>query len=217
MPSKYYNRNFKPQHSYHIFNRGAYKHKVFRDKRDYKTFTRILAYYLKHPTAKRFSYEKHVNQPYLRVRNPYLDSVRLVAYCLMPNHFHFILKQMPTATNKTGISNLMRRVMITYSMHFQYKYKHTGALFQGRYKSVTVDTGKQLLHLSKYLHQNPSKLTKTISKYPYSSLPIYLKQSKPLKWLHPEYVLKLTKNYTRFFNSPTKTPHTKLIEKLTIK
>lgn len=219
MPSKYYNRNFKPQYFYHVFNRGAYKNKIFLNEQDYETFTEILTYYLKYPTAKHFSYKNKTENPYVKVPNLGIDSVRLIAYCLMPNHFHFILKQMPSATDKTGISNLMRRVMITYSMYFQYKYNHTGTLLQGRYKNVIVDTDEQLLYLSKYIHQNPSKLVKNLSTYLYFSLPIYLKISKPdksNKWLHPEYIFKLTSNYSKFFTSPTKESHTKLIEKITL-
>ena len=204
MPSKYYNRNFKPQYYYHIFNRGSYKHRIFHDKADYEDFLGILAYYLKYPKAKKLSYMKTVKRPHLLVRNQYVDSVRLVTYCLMPNHFHFILKQMPSANKKTGISNLMRRVMITYSMHFQYKHKHQGNLFQGRYKNVKIDTNKQLLDLSKYIHLNPAKLTKKLETYPYSSLPHYLKQAKPVNWLYPEYVLKLVNNYSKFIKSSTK-------------
>ena len=199
MPSEYYNRNFRPQYYYHIFNRGAYKHKIFKDTQDYETFIEILIYYLTYPTAKHFSYKKLVNKPYIKVPNLYVDSVRLISYCL-----HFILKQTPSADKKTNISNLMRRTMITYSMHFHYKYKHSGSLFESKFKNVIVDTKEQLLHLSKYIHKHQTN---------YSSLPIYLKETEPVNWLYPEYVLKLTKNYYQFFKSPTKKTHT---EKLTL-
>jgi len=207
MPSEYFNRNFRPQHFYHIFNRGAYKHKIFHDKADYEDLLGILTYYLRYPKAKKLSYMKTVKRPHMLVRNQYVDSVRLVAYCLMPNHFHFILKQMPSATKQTGISNLMRRVMITYAMHFQYKHKHTGTLFQGRYKNVIVDTNEQLLYLSKYIHKHQT---------PYSSLPVYLKDTEPLDWLYPEYVLKLTKNYSSFLTSPIKETDANKIKSLTL-
>ncbi len=214
MPSIYYNRNFRPQYFYHIFNRGAYKHKIFHDKDDYEDFLGILAYYLKYPKAKKLSYHKTVKQPHILVPNQYVDSVRLVAYCLMPNHFHLILKQLPSATKHTNISNLMRRVSITYAMHFQYKYKHAGTLFEGKYKNVVVDSNEQLLYLSKYIHQNPNKLVKNIKKYPYSSLPQYLKEVEPVDWLYPEYVYKLTKNYYHFFISKPTDADAKKIEPL---
>ena len=207
MPSEYYNRNFRPQHFYHIFNRGAYKHKIFKDKKDYDTFIEILIYYLKFPTAKYFSYKDTVQKPYSKVRNLHVDSVRIVAYCLMPNHFHLILKPMPTADNKTNISNLMRRLMITYAMYFQSHHKHSGAIFQGRYKNVVVDSSEQLLQLSKYIH---------LHKTSYSSLPEYLKKTDPTDWLYPEYVLKLTKNYSSFLSSPTKENIAQKLTKLSL-
>ncbi len=216
MPSKYYNRNFKSQHFYHIFNRGAYKNKIFLDESDYKDFSGMLIYYLKYPTAKKYSYLKQAKQPNILVPNQYIDSVKLIAYCLMPNHFHLILKQMPQASKKTGISNLMRRAMITYSMNFHYKYKHSGSLFESKYKNVVVDTNNQLLYLSKYIHQNPVKLTRKLENYPYSSLSHYLKQHQPVNWLYPEYVLKLTKNYYNFFKSPTTKSETKYLKELTL-
>lgn len=216
MPSKYYHRNFKPQHFYHILNRGAYKNKVFLDKDDYQTFTDILTYYIKYPTAKFYSYKHLTPNPYIKVPNLYIDSVRLVAYCLMPNHFHLILKQTPKADSHTNITNLMRRLTITYSMYFQKKYQHDGSLFQGKYKSVTVDSNQQLLYLSKYIHLNPQKLTNKLINYLHSSYPAYLNKIDVPKWLHPNYVLKLTKNYKRFIQYPTSIAETEKIEALTI-
>jgi len=199
MPSKYYNRNFKPQYFYHIFNRGAYKNKIFLDQKDYQTFTDILAYYLKYPKTKNFSYQKKVNK--FQVRN-LENTVHLTAYVLMPNHFHLLLKQLPSATPKTNISNLMRRFIITYAMYFQNKYKHTGTIFQSRYKCVLVDSKEQLLYLSKYIHQNPQKLQPNLANYPFSSYPIYINKLETPEWLHPEYILKLTKNYQQFVKQP---------------
>jgi REP-associated tyrosine transposase len=207
MPSKYYHRNFKPQYYYHIYNRGAYKHQVFKDTQDYEVFSEILTYYLKYPTAKHFSYKNLVNKPYIKVPNLYVDSVRLVAYCLMSNHFHFILKQMPSATNQTNITNLMRRLSIAYAMYFQYKYKHTGSLFESKYKNVIVDSSEQLLHLSRYIHQHQT---------PYSSKSAYLKQTELMDWLYPEYILKLTKNYRQYINSPISKTDTEKIKSLSL-
>ena len=205
MPSKYYNRNFRPQHFYHLLNRGAYKNKIFRDQQDYELFISILSYYLKNPIGKCLSYQTQVKKPHIRIKAPTNPpTVHLVAYCLMPNHFHLLVKQLPEATEKTNISNLMRRTMVTYAMEFQNKYKHAGTIFEGRYKNVEVDTDEQLLYLSKYIHQNPIKKVKKLTKYPYSSLPVYLKQAEPLDWLYPNYVLKLTNNYSQYLNTPVK-------------
>jgi len=214
MPSKYYSRNFRPQHYYHVFNRGAYKNKVFLDKEDYETFLSILEYYLLYPRSKHFSYTKIVNEPYKNVKVRNLISIHLVAYCLMPNHFHLLLKQLPSATMKTNISNLMRRLSITYAMYFQNKYKHTGALFEGKFKNVTVEFDDQLLYLSKYIHLNPVKLVKKLIDYPYSSYLAYISEAIKPDYLHSDYVLKLEKNYIKFVEMPSKNQEENRIEKL---
>ena len=215
MPSIYYNRNFKSQHFYHLVNRGAYKKAIYKNNPDYQIFLEILSYYLLYPRTKYFSYQKLVNK--FEVRNLEKEhTVHLVAYCLMPNHFHLLLKQLPSATTKTNISNLMRRTMVTYAMYFQTKYKHEGAIFQGRYKNVVVDSSEQLLYLSKYIHLNPQKLTSNLIDYPHSSYPAYIKQVKSPKWLHPEYVLKLETNYKQFIMTHTKDEQLQKIKTITL-
>jgi len=106
--------------------------------------------------------------------------------------------------------------MITYAMEFQNKHKHTGAIFESRYKNVTVDTNKQLLYITKYIHQNPHKLVKKLTDYPYSSLPVYLKQSKPLDWLYPNYALKLTDNYSKYLKPPEEQSQTEKFSSLNL-
>jgi len=215
MPNKYHHRNFKPQHFYHIFNRGAYKHKVFKDKEDYQTFTNILSYYLKFPRTRHFAYHKKVNKFQGRTleKEP---TVHLVSYCLIPNHFHLLLKQLPNASKNTNISNLLKRLTVTYSAHFRNKYDHSGSIFEGKFKSVTVNTREQLLYLSKYIHLNPKKISKKLENYPFSSYPAYIKKIKSPKWLHPEYVLKFNKNYQQFINSSTTKTEIKKFNPLTL-
>lgn len=132
----------------------------------------------------------------------------------MPNHFHLILKQLPEADKKTNISNLMRRLTITYAMYFQYKYKHTGTLFESKFKNVTIDSDKQLLYLSKYIHQNPQKLTKKLSNYTHSSYPAFINKVKLPEWLHPEYIFKFQQNYQKYVEANMKEKETNQIKTL---
>jgi putative transposase len=209
MPSKYYNRNFRSQYFYHVFNRGAYKNKIFLDNEDYEIFTSIMEYYLKFPRTRNFAYKKKINE----FQVPNLEeeiTVHLVAYCLMPNHFHLLLKQLPGINKKTNISNLMRRLMITYSMYFQNKYKHEGAVFQGKYKNVVVDLDEQLVYLSKYIHLNP----RNPGQYQFSSYQAYIQKTGLPKWLHPEYVFKLQKNYQIFVEQPMDNKQFEKLKKL---
>jgi len=196
MPSIHLQRNFKPNTYHHIFNRGCFKQKIFRKKDDYFTFLDILKYYLRYPklsSLSKLSKTKLEKAKSKKIPKPY----KLLAYCLMPNHFHLLLFQKePSPT----LSNLLRKVSIAYSMYFQHQYQHSGALFQGRFKSVKVLNGEQLLYLTKYIHLNPSKKTEgsVLSDYPYSSLADYLKLNKTIKdWLDSQTILK-----TFFPNSP---------------
>ncbi|MBU1085364.1 MAG: transposase [Candidatus Beckwithbacteria bacterium] len=215
MPSEYYNRNFRPQYFYHIFNRGAYKNKIFLNKSDYEIFTSILSYYLLYPKTRNFAYQKKVNK--FQVRNLEKEqTVHLVAYCLMPNHFHLLLRQLPNATKKTNISNLMKRLSITYAMYFQNKYDHAGTLFQGKFKNTTVETDEQLLFLSRYIHTNPKKLTKQLGNYLFSSYPVYINKVKSLKWIQSKYILRLNKDYKSFVELPLKDKEITKIEKLVL-
>jgi len=101
-------------------------------------------------------------------RNP---AVEIVAYCLNPNHYHFILKQLRDG----GIKNFMQKLSTSYTNYFNVKYKRSGALFQGRYKSAHIDSNEYLLYLSAYVNKNNfiHGYNKDDS-WPYSSLPDYL-------------------------------------------
>lgn len=193
MPSRYYQRLFAKGHFYHIYNRGANKQNVFFDQADYKTFIDILGYYLTFPHGKPLSIlprlkEKDSN---IKVRN--LDikqersSISLAAFCLMPNHFHLLIKQTDTPTETNNISNLMRRLIITYAMYTKKKYERSGVLFEGKFKNVVVLSDKQLLQLSKYIHRNPlsTQGSEPLENYPYSSYCHFSQPTKVPAWLKP--------------------------------
>ena len=93
----------------------------------------------------------------------------------MPNHFHLLLEQ----SVDNGISNFMSKFANSYTRYFNTKNKRIGPIFQGKFKSVLVETESQLLHLSRYIHLNPysaglAENINQLDKYQYSSLPEYL-------------------------------------------
>ena len=182
MPGRYLQRNFKPKTCHHIFNRGSFKQKIFRKKKDYDVFVDILKYYLKHPTLSPLSKLSNIKLKKTRkTTKPY----KLLAYCLMPNHFHLLLLQKEISPT---LSDFLKRVSVTYAMYFQHQYQHSGSLFQGKFKSVQVSRDEQLLYVSKYIHLNPVKLEGSDpSSYPYSSLADYLKTSNK-NWIHPQII-----------------------------
>lgn len=159
---------------YHIFNRGVNKSKIFFSEGDYKRF--LLA--AKHYKIKniKFSYDKpnEPNDPVSSVstERDVQPKIEVLAYCLMPNHFHFLIKQL----NENAISSYMRRFMNSYVHYVNVKHKRIGPLFQGRFKSVLIESDEQLLHVSRYIHLNPlvSGLVSGLDNYLWSSYLAYI-------------------------------------------
>lgn len=195
MPSRYYRRNFIKGYFYHIYNRGANKSVVFFDQEDYITFIEILAYYLTFPLGKPLSL---FNRTQNKVRNLTNElkpdgSISLCVYCLMPNHFHLIIKQVEDDLKTKNVSNLMRRLTITYAMYFTKKYNHSGTLFQSKFKNILVDSNIQLAQLSKYIHRNPieNQGSEPLHKYEYSSYPFYIGMQDNPNWVNTQEILSL--------------------------
>lgn len=86
-----------------------------------------------------------------RAPKNYHGQIELLAYCLMPNHFHFLVKQ----TTDRAIAEFMQSLILKYVMYFNKKYKRVGSLFQGRYKTVLINDERQFVYITKYIHRNP--------------------------------------------------------------
>src|SRR3990167_5879702 len=135
---------------YHIYNRGSEKRDVFTQQKDYKRFVKTFFYYQfldPKPSFSKFSTSE------LNIHKPNLTNklVEIICYCLMPNHFHFLIRQL----KDNGISIFMSQLSNSYTKYFNTKYNRVGALFQGTFKAVLVESDEQLLHLSRYIHLNP--------------------------------------------------------------
>lgn len=161
-------RNFVEGGSYHIFNRGNRKQKIFRSREDYSFFLSLFDCYLVKGSKNRSQW----------VKKEFTDSVELFAYCLMPNHFHIVLGQ----KSGDGVSEFMRSIGVRYTAYLNKKYDLVGHTFQGRYKARTVSSGADFLHLSRYVHLNPLNIVEP-RKYQYSSLRYYLGEQPP-DWLN---------------------------------
>ncbi len=147
-------RFFENNSYYHIYNRGNRKQRIFLQDKDYTRFLeKIVTYKNKYP-------------------------LKIVAYCLMPNHFHLLIQQ--SATN--SISRFFSDLCNSHSTYFNMKYETVGSLYQGRFKSKLVEQDEYLVHLSRYIHLNPYGLYKHSGKnardlllrYKWSSLSAYL-------------------------------------------
>jgi len=153
------NRDYKdsaPGTYFHVYNRGNKKEDIFLDESDFRFFLLKLRQYL-------LPDEKDKSRLSLLPK----DSFSLISYCLMPNHFHLLIRQnldIPT-------SKLLLRVCTSYSKYFNKKYDKVGHIFQDQFKQVTIGDNDYLKWLSCYIHQNPkvAGLVSKIADYGWSS------------------------------------------------
>lgn len=154
---------------YHLYNRGIEKQNIFNQTRDYSRFIETLFYYrIQNPKPKFSVYRRSK----VFLVNPSKKLVDIVSFCLMPNHFHLLVKQLKNG----GISEFMRRFILSYNKYRNVKYNHQGSLFNGPFKAVLIQTDEQLIHVSRYIHLNPlvSLLVKDLKLYSWSSYKDYI-------------------------------------------
>ncbi|OGD92463.1 hypothetical protein A2697_02920 [Candidatus Curtissbacteria bacterium RIFCSPHIGHO2_01_FULL_41_44] len=203
MPSRNETKQYVTNGFYHIYNRGVEKRNIFLDQQDYGVFLSYLKEYLLPKNERELankladpnvsSREKAKIIKLLRMNN-FADEIILFAYCLMPNHFHLLIKQ----RNSDTIDRFINSIGTRYTMYFNRKYERVGPLYQGVYKAVLVTSDEQLLHLTRYIHKNPFKLKHTASQgHPLqdfrleaqpSSYPEYVGQRKTT-WIDTDNVL----------------------------
>ncbi|HVZ12073.1 MAG TPA: transposase [Patescibacteria group bacterium] len=168
---------------YHLYNRGVNKRLIFRDKKDCIVFQRYLKQYLS-PIEELKKLENHADRLNRLVKANMHGEIELLAFALMPNHIHLLVKQL----EPDGIVKFMRKLCVSYSMYFNRKYKRVGHLFQDRYKGVIVLDDNYLLHLSRYIHLNPTKIQiNEINFNEFTSYPYYL-GLKEAKWLETDFI-----------------------------
>lgn len=135
---------------YHLYNRGVEKKKIFSNASDYERFTKLL--YVSNGTTP-FEFRNIQSKPLANIDRGE-ELVAIGAYCLMPNHFHILVKEII----ENGISQFMEKFTTGYSKYFNTKYKRVGPLFQGRYKAEHVAGDEYLKYLYSYIHLNPVKI-----------------------------------------------------------
>jgi len=179
MPAKNLYRERKEGIYSHIYNKGVEKRTIFNDEEDYEVFKSYLRGYLTPPQdpksiKKSFTVNGHIFRGTPHQPKNYFGKVELMAYVLMPGHFHLLLYQV----TKGSLESFIRSLCTRYSMYFNKKYKRTGALFEGPYKSVQIENGPRLPHLTRFFHQTGG----------HSSYAEYL-GTKETSWVKPGVVL----------------------------
>lgn len=141
---------------YHVFTKSISKLIVFPLDDDYKRMLQAIFYYSfeKPPCKLSFFIERGYKDPIISNalnKNNSPKLVKVIGYCLMPTHIHFILQQIMEG----GISKFINMILKSYTKYFNTKHNRKGPLWEGRFKSVLVETDEQLLHLTRYIHLNP--------------------------------------------------------------
>lgn len=186
------NISISPNEFYHIYNRGTEKRNIFSSEADRERFLALL--YLCNATE-----PVHIDNIQKQQGSTLLELlperqttlVDICAYCLMPNHFHLLLRE----KEESGISKFMQKLTTGYTMYFNKRHDRTGSLFQGRFKATHANEDRYLKYLISYIHLNPVKLIEPTWKqngiknrksaeeylrtYHYSSYPDYLGIPRP--------------------------------------
>ncbi|MEK7171018.1 MAG: transposase [Patescibacteria group bacterium] len=166
--------------TYHIFTRSIAGYEVFTSEASYERFINAIRYYNQISPGINFSkyleLRSELKEEYL-LRLEKDQIVRVVAYCLMPTHVHFVINQM----KDRGISKFMSNILNSYTRYFNMQHGRKGPLWESAFKNVLVKTDEQLLHLTRYVHLNPSSanLTSTPDEWKYSSYNEYVSETSP--------------------------------------
>lgn len=134
---------------YHIYNRAVSKQLIFKEDCDYRFFMCKIGFYKK------------------------VYKIEILVYCIMPNHFHILLRSDYQAKN---ISKFMQSIQQSYAQYFNRKYKHSGHVFEGRFNHREITTNADLAQVKKYILNNPVKngLVKKYYEWPYYWISPYL-------------------------------------------
>lgn len=178
---------------YHIFNRSVESRPIFKIRKDHLRAIETIDFYRYSDWPIKLSKFRVLNieEKQLlekRIKSESKKMVRLLSYCLMPNHIHFLLQQ----TKDKGISRFMSNFTNSYTRYFNVRHQRKGHLFQSMFKAVRLETNEQLLHVSRYIHLNPVVSyiinEKEINKYEWSSYPEFLGLS-PFEICDPDLIL----------------------------
>ncbi|WP_147303523.1 transposase [Rhodohalobacter sp. SW132] len=140
-----YNFPFEANEIYHVYNKAVGKEKLFYGEDNYRFFLQKFSQYLS-------------------------DSAHVYTYCLIPNHFHFLIRVAPTSSPNL-ISEKFRRFLISYSKSINKQQERSGSLFNKHLKRVKIDHMEQLIWIVYYIHRNPLHhgITKDFKTYKWSS------------------------------------------------
>ncbi len=194
----------------HIYNRGTDKRTIFLDTQDHERFLYCLSEFNDENPTLHWS-QRNINLSNNSKVNSEVQPqkgkqiVEILAFCMMPNHYHLLLRQV----SEGGITKFMRKLGTGYTMYFNQKNKRSGVLFQGRYKAIHVDSETYFRHLPHYIHLNPLELSarrwkengetanaamEILQKYPWSSFHDYTGKERYSYFLNVDFMKQIFDN-----------------------
>jgi len=153
-------RNYLPGQPYHIVQRGNNREPCFRARTDFMAYLELW-----------------------RAKSAWY-GVDVHAFCLMPNHIHFIV----TSAEADGISNTMKTVGSRYAAYFNRRYQRTGTLWEGRHRSSLIDSDNYLLTCYRYVELNPVRAAIVTLPGDYEWSSFHFNTDARPSWLEPHRV-----------------------------
>ncbi|PIS22975.1 hypothetical protein COT49_02715 [candidate division WWE3 bacterium CG08_land_8_20_14_0_20_40_13] len=165
---------------YHIYNRGLNKSNIFLDDQDFVSFLHLLKLYLT-PGLKVIRKDPRSKKPIEVTPNYCYSKIRLLSYCLMPNHFHLICQLLEV----DGMKDFMRKISNQYTSVFNKRHEREGMVFGGIYRAVSIISADHLTKVAAYIHTNPYKIVKCgrVEDYQYSSL-FHIHRNDTIPWIN---------------------------------
>lgn len=142
---------------YHVFTKSIACYKIFNNRDEYDRFVSLIRYYKQPSRDVRFSWlntakNSDAELTKIQVSKSRTNLINIIAYCIMPTHVHFILEQL----EETGVTTFMATILNSYTRYFNIKHKRKGPLWESKFKNIPVKSDEQLLHLTRYVHINPT-------------------------------------------------------------
>lgn len=168
---------------YHVTTKSIAEYIIFNNETEFLRMKQLIQYYQADKPPTSYSYfavwQKGKNE-LVNKKNHQSEKklVRIIAYCFMPTHIHLVLQQL----RENGISVYMNKVLNSYTRYFNTRHRRKGPLWTGRFKRVLIEADEQLIHLTRYIHLNPSTayLVDKPELWRYSSYHEYLAEN-PIK------------------------------------
>lgn len=193
-------RLFEKGQIFHICNKSIANYGIFKDRRNSLRFLKTLYYYntgQKQKSLSSYSKLKKVKNDNINLLNLSEENkIKFLSFCIMPDHYHLLLKVLVDRILSKYISDVEN----SFTRYFNIKFNRKGPLWQSRFRSVDINTDEQLLHVSRYIHLNPttSGLVSKPEEWEFSSYREYINNEKILKETIKEITISSPSKYKRF-------------------